>query len=156
MSVHPAAPVSPDWPALSANVAGNVVAPDHARYDEARHGLERDDRPPSGGDRRARRPTPTWPRPSGFAREHGLEIAVRGGGHNAAGLATIDDGLVIDLAEMNQVRGRSRAADRPRRRRRDLGRLRRRDAGARAGRHRRGDLDDRRRPGSPSAAGWAT
>jgi len=36
-----------------------------------------------------------------FAREHGLEIAVRGGGHNAAGLAVLDDGLVIDLTEMN-------------------------------------------------------
>ena len=32
-----------------------------------------------------------------------LEIAVRGGGHNAAGLAVVDDGLVIDLTEMNQV-----------------------------------------------------
>jgi FAD/FMN-containing dehydrogenase len=31
-----------------------------------------------------------------FGREHGLEVAVRGGGHNAAGLAVVDDGLVID------------------------------------------------------------
>jgi FAD/FMN-containing dehydrogenase len=38
-----------------------------------------------------------------FAREHGLPIAVRGGGHNAAGLAVVDDGLVVDLTEMNQV-----------------------------------------------------
>src|SRR5205823_6045018 len=29
-----------------------------------------------------------------FGRANGLAIAVRGGGHNAAGLATIDDGLV--------------------------------------------------------------
>jgi FAD/FMN-containing dehydrogenase len=32
-----------------------------------------------------------------FARQHGLEIAVRGGGHNAAGLGVADDALVIDL-----------------------------------------------------------
>ena len=39
----------------------------------------------------------------GFAREHGLPIAVRGGGHNVAGLATVDDGLVIDLALMQSI-----------------------------------------------------
>ena len=33
-----------------------------------------------------------------FAREHGVEIAVRGGGHNAAGLGVADDALVIDLS----------------------------------------------------------
>jgi FAD/FMN-containing dehydrogenase len=33
-----------------------------------------------------------------FGREHGLEIAVRGGGHNAAGLGVWDDALVIDLS----------------------------------------------------------
>ena len=33
-----------------------------------------------------------------FAREHGIEIAVRGGGHNAAGLGVWDDALVIDLS----------------------------------------------------------
>ena len=32
-----------------------------------------------------------------FAREHGLEIAVRGGGHNVGGRATVDDGILIDL-----------------------------------------------------------
>ena len=33
-----------------------------------------------------------------FAREHGAEIAVRGGGHSAAGLGVADDALVIDLS----------------------------------------------------------
>ena len=40
----------------------------------------------------------------GFARREGLELAVRGGGHNGAGLGSVADGLVIDLSQMNEVR----------------------------------------------------
>ena len=39
----------------------------------------------------------------GLARKLGLEVAVRGGGHNVAGRATIDDGLMIDLAPMKGI-----------------------------------------------------
>jgi FAD/FMN-containing dehydrogenase len=39
-----------------------------------------------------------------FAREHGMEIAVRGGGHNAGGLGVWDDALVVDLSAMRGVR----------------------------------------------------
>jgi FAD/FMN-containing dehydrogenase len=38
-----------------------------------------------------------------FARSHGLDVAVRGGGHNPAGHCAIDDGLVIDLSAMRRV-----------------------------------------------------
>jgi FAD/FMN-containing dehydrogenase len=38
-----------------------------------------------------------------FARDHNLEIAVRGGGHNVAGTAVCDGGLVIDLSAMRAV-----------------------------------------------------
>jgi FAD/FMN-containing dehydrogenase len=38
-----------------------------------------------------------------YAREYGLEIAVRGGGHDVAGTAVCDDGIVIDLAGMRSV-----------------------------------------------------
>ena len=38
-----------------------------------------------------------------FARDHDLEIAVRGGGHNVAGTAVCDDGVVIDLSPMRAV-----------------------------------------------------
>jgi len=38
-----------------------------------------------------------------FARDNGLTVAVRGGGHNAAGLAVCDGGLVIDLGGMRDV-----------------------------------------------------
>ena len=37
------------------------------------------------------------------ARKLGLEVAVRGGGHNVAGRATIDGGLMIDLAPMKGI-----------------------------------------------------
>jgi FAD binding domain-containing protein/berberine-like enzyme len=39
----------------------------------------------------------------GFARDHGLLLAVRGGGHNGAGLGTCDDGVVIDLSLLKDV-----------------------------------------------------
>jgi FAD/FMN-containing dehydrogenase len=38
-----------------------------------------------------------------FARDHDLEIAVRGGGHNVAGTAVCDDGVVVDLSAMRAV-----------------------------------------------------
>ena len=38
-----------------------------------------------------------------LGRKLGLEIAVRGGGHNVAGRATVDNGLMIDLAPMKAI-----------------------------------------------------
>jgi FAD/FMN-containing dehydrogenase len=38
-----------------------------------------------------------------FAREHKLLVSLRGGGHNVAGHATNDGGLVIDLSPMKQI-----------------------------------------------------
>ena len=38
-----------------------------------------------------------------FAREAGLVVAVRGGGHSAPGYATCDDGIVIDLSPMKAI-----------------------------------------------------
>jgi FAD/FMN-containing dehydrogenase len=39
-----------------------------------------------------------------FARRHNLLVAVRGGGHNVAGNAVCEGGVVIDLSKMNSVR----------------------------------------------------
>jgi hypothetical protein len=38
-----------------------------------------------------------------FGRDNDLRIAIRGGGHNGPGLASVDDGLVIDLSAMKGV-----------------------------------------------------
>ena len=38
-----------------------------------------------------------------FARDCDLEVAIRGGGHNVAGTAVCDDGIVIDLSAMRTV-----------------------------------------------------
>ncbi len=38
-----------------------------------------------------------------FAREHGLLLSIKAGGHNVAGNAVNDGGLVIDLSQMNGV-----------------------------------------------------
>jgi FAD/FMN-containing dehydrogenase len=38
-----------------------------------------------------------------FAREHGLRLSVKGGGHNIAGLAVCDGGLMVDMSLMRGV-----------------------------------------------------
>ena len=38
-----------------------------------------------------------------FAREHDLLVSIRGGGHNVAGNALCDDGLMIDLSLMKGI-----------------------------------------------------
>ena len=38
-----------------------------------------------------------------YGRDNGLEIAVRSGGHSAAGHSSVDDGLVIDLSQMKRI-----------------------------------------------------
>lgn len=39
----------------------------------------------------------------GLARDQGIPLAIRGGGHNVAGNATVDDGLVLDLGGLRRV-----------------------------------------------------
>src|SRR5690349_9669415 len=88
--------------ALHANIRGQVIAPGDVDYDVARrvhNGMI---------ERHPRlivrcRDVADVIRSVNFGREAGLDIAVRGGAHNAAGLGTVDDGLVIDLGLMRGV-----------------------------------------------------
>jgi FAD binding domain len=129
--------------ALGESLRGELIQPDDQRYDTARklyNGMI---------DR--------WPRAIarcadvsdvitavGFAREHELLLAVRGGGHNGDGLGSCDDGLVIDLSRMKGVR-----VDPARRTARveggcNLGRCRSRNAYSRAGNAQRYNFNHRR------------
>ena len=81
---------------------GQLIGPEDGSYDEARavYNAMIDKRPALI----ARCATPADVASAiGFAQRHGLLIAVRGGGHNGAGLGTCDDGLVIDLSPMKRV-----------------------------------------------------
>src|ERR1700730_12159593 len=39
-----------------------------------------------------------------FARQNGIQVAIRGGGHNGPGLGSVEDGLMIDMSMMKGVR----------------------------------------------------
>src|SRR4051794_30691213 len=79
-----------------------VITPEDASYDEARRlwNAIHDRRPAA-----IARPTTADEVATAirFGRDHDLEIAVRSGGHSAAGLRGVDGGLVIDLSEMRGV-----------------------------------------------------
>src|SRR5215216_6256083 len=88
---------------LRAAMSGAVVDPASPDYDEARKVWNADhDRRPSMIARCAS--TADVVAALAYARERGLEIAVRGGGHSASGASTVDDGMIIDLRQLNQVR----------------------------------------------------
>ena len=82
---------------LAAAVRGSLILPGEPEYDQARavyNGMI-DKHPAAIARCRDAADVITCVR---FAREHGVEIAVRGGGHSAAGLGVWDDALVIDLS----------------------------------------------------------
>ncbi|MGH3845923.1 MAG: FAD-binding oxidoreductase [Pseudonocardiaceae bacterium] len=89
--------------ALRSTMTGQVFGPADAGYDTARRVWNGDiDRRPAVIARCGSVTDVTAA--IRHAREHGLEIAVRGGGHSAWGASTCDDGLVIDLSPLCRVR----------------------------------------------------
>lgn len=88
--------------ALASGVRGAVIGPDDPRYDEARAVYNAMiDKHPVLVVRCA--DVADVIQGVNFARQQGLAIAVRGGGHNAAGLGTCDGGVVLDLGMMKSV-----------------------------------------------------
>ncbi len=87
---------------LSKKLDGRLVRPHDAGYDEARavwNGVI-DKHPEVIVQCRNSEDVTTA---VSFARENGLLVAVRGGGHNVAGHGTCDGGMVIDLSAMRRV-----------------------------------------------------
>src|SRR5436190_14500634 len=81
---------------------GRLVGPEDAGYDDARKVYNAMiDRRPAFVARCAT--ADEVAQVIGFARSHDLPVAVRGGGHNGAGLGTVDDGVVIDLSPMKDI-----------------------------------------------------
>jgi len=95
------APIS--IPDLRDVLSGQVIAPDDAGYDRARTVFY------GGVDRRPVvivRPTDASDvsQVVSLARERGLELAVRSGGHSLAGHSTTDGGIVLDLADLHALK----------------------------------------------------
>jgi len=88
--------------ALRTGFRGGVLVPEDPTYETARHVF-------NGMIERHPRVIlqPTGPADViaavGFARELGLSLAVKAGGHNVAGNAVCDDGVVIDMARMKGI-----------------------------------------------------
>ena len=88
--------------ALAADLAGTLIREGEPGYDRARTlwNAMTPRRPAAiarcGGTDDVRRVVR-------FAAERDLLLAVRGGGHNVAGTAGVDGGLVVDLSDMNDV-----------------------------------------------------
>lgn len=88
---------------FKSEIKGTVVLPGDTDYDEVRKiwNAMIDRRPAvivrcadSGDVQRA----------IAFARDHGLELSIRGAGHNIAGNALVEGGLVIDLSTLRNIR----------------------------------------------------
>ena len=89
-------------PDFAGRFSGPLLQPSDREYDEARrvHNGLVDKRPALIARCRG---TADIVEAVSLARALGLEVAIRGGGHNVAGRATIDGGLMIDLSPMKGI-----------------------------------------------------
>jgi FAD/FMN-containing dehydrogenase len=88
---------------LKTNISDHVVLPDDPSYDEVREiwNAMIDRRPAVIGQATNADEVSHIIK---FARKNGLELSIRGGGHNIAGNAVCDNGVMIDLSTMKNVR----------------------------------------------------
>ncbi|WP_303722038.1 FAD-binding oxidoreductase [Malonomonas rubra] len=88
---------------FKAQIRGEIVLPDDPAYDQVRQIWNAMiDRRPAAIVRCAG--AADIRNAIAFARDHDLLLAIRGAGHNIAGNAVCDDGLMIDLSQMRSVR----------------------------------------------------
>jgi len=88
---------------LRGTIKGSVLVPDDPGYEEARQiwNAMIDRRPAVIVQCAQADDVPPVIR---FARKNGLELSIRGGGHNIAGNALCDNGVMIDFSKMKKVR----------------------------------------------------
>ncbi len=99
---NPIAQIVPSISELRALFNGRVIAPDDPRYESARTvfagGIDRHPaaivRVADAGD---------VSRLVSVAREAGIELAIRSGGHSGAGHSTTEGGIVLDLSDMKDL-----------------------------------------------------
>jgi FAD/FMN-containing dehydrogenase len=104
----------PSMPQLTEELRGRVITPDDSEYEQARSVFY------GGFDRRPAvivrvADATDVARVIALARETGLELAVRSGGHSVAGHGVSDGGIVLDLSDMRaldlDVQGRTAWAE---------------------------------------------
>ncbi len=90
------------WGELRAGLRGPLVLPEDPDYEQARrvYNAMIDKRPAGVARCRDAADVTTCVQ---FAAEHGIDLAIRGGAHNAGGLGTWDDALVVDLGLMRST-----------------------------------------------------
>src|SRR4051812_35579528 len=98
----PDAPSSPDLDAFAAGLSGRLIRPGDDDYDTARevHNASYDRRPLAivqAAD------TADVALSVDLARDYGLDLAIRSGGHSVAGYGTVDDGILLDLSGLRAL-----------------------------------------------------
>ena len=88
---------------LEGTIKGSIVVPDDPAYEETRQVWNAmiDRRPEVIVQCAQAEDVPPVIR---FARQNGLELSIRGAGHNIAGNALCDNGVTIDFSRMKKVR----------------------------------------------------
>ena len=102
MQTSPTEPSTISIPDVRATIHGRVIGPDDPEYDKARTVVA------GGIDRRPAvivrvADADDVATVIALARETGLELAVRSGGHSGAGHGVTDGGIVLDLADMKAL-----------------------------------------------------
>ena len=93
-----------DVTSLVSSVKGEVITPSHPEYDSAISRWAKNAERKAGVVVRVKNAEDVA-QTIAFAKAKNLPIAIRGGGHNAAGASSSDGGLVIDLHQhLRQVR----------------------------------------------------